>query len=106
MAVTGIFESRMSTPSLKKNGVSKSDKNTTIMVIVMCVMSFLVHIILLASIIYPIYYFNLIDFILYFAIDFSLPLKSVIDFFLFYYFNKKFKQGTLKILNLSNLIRF
>jgi uncharacterized membrane protein len=84
----------------KKNHLSKSEQNMTVMVIVMCVLSFLVHVILLASIIYPMYYFNIIDFILYFLIDFSLPLKAVIDFFLFYFFNKKFKQCTLKMFKL------
>jgi hypothetical protein len=100
IAAVCLSDQRVSTQTLKKPSLSKSDTNVTSMVIVMCLMSFLVHIILLVSTIYPVFYFNIINFILYFIIDFSLPLKALIDFFLFYFFNKNFKKCTLKLFNL------
>jgi hypothetical protein len=102
IALAAKPEQRVSTQVPKKTTLSKSDTNMTIMVIVMCLVSFLVHFIMLVSIIYPVYYFNIIDFILYFVIDLCLPLKTLIDFFLFFFFNKKFKRCTLKLFSLSN----
>jgi hypothetical protein len=81
----------------KKVEFSKLENDTTIMIMIMCVVSFLVHVILLFAIIYPLNNLNLLVFTLYFVTDFNLPLKALIDFFLFYRFNKKFKEGFVNL---------
>jgi hypothetical protein len=62
----------------------------------MCILSVFSHIFTLVMIIYSYFYFNITVFWLYFIADFFLPLRGTLDFILFVFFNKKFRNSVAR----------
>ena len=76
--------------------ISKLDMNATIMVTVVCILSICSHVFTIVMVLYPYFNLNIIVFVLYFVGDFFLPLKGLLDFFVFLAFNKKFRSVFVK----------
>jgi hypothetical protein len=72
--------------------VSSADRRAVIMVGVLCVLSVCEHTLIIAEIVYPYFFFNLNNFILYSLGDFTMLFKRFLDFFIFFFFNKNFKK--------------
>jgi hypothetical protein len=71
---------------------SRAERKATLMVVLMCVMTITGRLLLLVAIIYSHFYLNLVLSYLNVACNFTLTLIGLIDFFLFYFFNKNFKR--------------
>jgi hypothetical protein len=72
--------------------VSSADRRATIMVCILCVLTMCEHTLIIAEIVYPYFYFNLNNFILYSLGDFFQPFKRLLEFFIFFFFNNNFKK--------------
>jgi hypothetical protein len=84
----------------KQNEVSSADLRSTIMAIVICSLSMLEHLSLLGCVVYP--YLNanyLITAYICFGSSAGYGLKHSANFFIFYFFNKKFSEKLRAIFN-------
>jgi hypothetical protein len=88
---SAVFQAALSALR-KKDVISKSDLRATMMTIVMCLSSIVMHVLLAVSIIYPYFGYNINVLIFSFVTNFMLPVKCVVDFFTFYFFNVNFKR--------------
>lgn len=82
---------------------TKANRNSAIMVIVICTISFITHLLTMTMILYANFNFNIYVFILYFLGDFCLPLKACIDFVVFFSFNNKFREACYRILRIRGV---
>ena len=71
---------------------SNIDRNVTLMVVFMCVLSSVEHLFVLVSTVYFYYIVNSFGYILSLTADFIIILKSLSNFFLFFFFNKLFRD--------------
>jgi hypothetical protein len=82
------------------NRISKADKRSSIMVIIMCILTIGEHLLVLLSVVYPYFNFDFNMFVFYTVNNFFWPVKRCGDFFLFFYFNKKFRKICRRYLSL------
>lgn len=88
--------------SIKQNR-SSVDLNATIMVIFISTLSLSEHAASLTGYIYPMFDYNLTTYILFTVSNFMGPLRRLVDFFVFFYFNKIFKRVCLRILTIQSV---
>jgi hypothetical protein len=81
------------------NEVSNADLRATVMNIVMCTLSIFEHLSVVGCVVYPYFGTSLLDggFVC-FGGSFGIGLKHSTNFFVFYFFNKKFSDTLHKIL--------
>lgn len=96
-ALMTVFHVKQRSVSIQ---ITAADQRATIMVLLMCSMSFVEHVLNIANIIYPMIRTDLNTFILYSVCNFASPLKRLLLFFIFLEFNKKFRQVAAKYLRI------
>jgi hypothetical protein len=85
----------------ESNGLSTSDQRITIMAILMCLTSAVVHFLQFLANIYPLFEFNLFVFVIYGVANFVLPLKCCVDFALFFFFDRNFQRVCLRYVGID-----
>jgi hypothetical protein len=82
--------------------VSSADKRATVMCILMCILSMVEHLLVLASVLYPYFSSNLLIAFEIYSVSFLWQLlKRIADFFLLFFINKVFKKVCLKYLHIE-----
>ncbi len=84
------------------DSISKSDQRATLMAISMCVASIGQHVVMFTCAIYPYFRLDVITFVLYFLANLSLPLKCLLDFFIFLGFNRNFRRVCFRFLKIHS----
>lgn len=78
--------------------ISSTDTKATMLVIIMSALTFAEHMLVLGSLFYNTFNFNLTVYVLYAVSNFFWVFKRSFQFFLFYKFNKKFRTVCFKYL--------
>lgn len=102
--VASLTESKSLAATALSKKAEKANRNSTLMVIILCMMSICQHILTMVMILYAYFFFNIYVFILYFLGDFCLPFKAFIDVFVFFAFNKKFREASYRMLRIRDTI--
>jgi hypothetical protein len=85
--------------------VTRSDERATIMAIFMCSFSVFEHGVIVFTIVYSYFYFDLTVFVFYMISDGTQPLKSCFDFIILVAFNKVFRKAVMKHLGCDRTSR-
>jgi hypothetical protein len=87
---------------VQQERVSSADKRATVMCIIMCVLSFIEHLLVFASVVYPYFSSNYLNSLLIYSCSFLWQiLKRIADFFLLFFINKVFRKVCLKFLRIN-----
>jgi hypothetical protein len=81
----------------RSSGGSRAEQRATLMCIILCVFSIMNHVVMFTCIIYPYFSFDFNVFILYLLADFFFTLRTVLDFLIFFFFNKIFRKKCFEI---------
>jgi hypothetical protein len=86
----------------QQDRVSRADRRATFMCILMCVLSTIEHLLVLASILYPYFGSSYLILLVVYSCSFLWQiLKRIADFFILFFVNKVFKQACLEFLGIK-----
>lgn len=91
-ALRSTVASRAPMTTNRTNNLSSADQRATLMTIILCLVSILEHVVNLLVNVYPYFYFNIVTYIFWNVANYIWVFKRVVEFFVFFGFNKNFRK--------------